>query len=268
MPKSKQYLKPVKREDFTLAKDHSVIINHIVSPETYFSDLIPAINKFAVGRHFWFIADLTNGSVSVAEGMVEEITSIEKQSFIHGSPDQLFQRTHPNDIQQMFSFSNYWVEFISKLSPEKRTHVRPTIYVRIKNKEEIYNWVMVQYVDQVFDEKGKLLFGFTLITDISLIKKDGPAMMSILDTSDQSCQHFYCVEGNSLEQIDQFIPKITSREMEVIAFLAIGYSSKQIAAEMNIAIKTVDNHRQNMLKKTNSKSTGELVNFAIKAGFV
>ncbi|MEO7313703.1 MAG: LuxR C-terminal-related transcriptional regulator [Ginsengibacter sp.] len=56
--------------------------------------------------------------------------------------------------------------------------------------------------------------------------------------------------------------------MEVIGFLAIGYSSKQIDAEIKIAVNTVDNHRQSMLKKTNSKSTGELVNFAIKAGFV
>jgi DNA-binding CsgD family transcriptional regulator len=56
--------------------------------------------------------------------------------------------------------------------------------------------------------------------------------------------------------------------MEVIGFLAIGYCSKQIDAEIKIAVNTVDNHRQSMLKKTNSKSTGELVNFAIKAGFV
>ncbi|MEO6820517.1 MAG: helix-turn-helix transcriptional regulator [Ginsengibacter sp.] len=268
MPNSKQYLQPVKREDFTLAKDSSITLSHSIPPETYFSNLIPEINKFAVGRHFWFIADLTSGTVSVADGMIEEITSIDKQSFIHGSPDQLFQRTHPEDIQQMFAFSNYWVEYLVKLPPEKRTYVRPTIYIRIKNKADIYNWVMVQYADQVFDEKGELLYGFTLITDISFIKKDGPTMMSILDTSDQSCQHFYCIDGQSLEKTHQFIPKITPREMEVIALLAIGYSSKQIAAEMKIAVKTVDNHRQNMLKKTSSKSTGELVNYAIKAGFL
>jgi DNA-binding CsgD family transcriptional regulator len=93
-------------------------------------------------------------------------------------------------------------------------------------------------------------------------------MMCILDTSDGTCQHVYCVDGKSLEKTDRYIPKITVREMEVIQFLAIGYSSKQIAAELKISINTVDNHRQSMLKKTNSKSTGELVNYAVKAGFV
>jgi DNA-binding CsgD family transcriptional regulator len=74
--------------------------------------------------------------------------------------------------------------------------------------------------------------------------------------------------GKSMEKTDEVFPKLTAREIEVIGFLAIGYSSKQIATEMKIATNTVNNHRQSMLKKNNSKSTGELVNFAIKAGFV
>ena len=268
MPDRKRFLQPVKREDFILARNSTGNTNPFVSPENYFSTLIPEIKKFAVGPHFWFIADLTKGTLATAEGMIEEITSIKKEAYIKGIPDQLFQRTHPDDIQQMFSFSNHWVSFLMSLAPERRAHVHPTIYIRIKNKEEIYKWVMVQYADQNFDEKGELLFVFTLVTDISFIKKDGPAMMSILDTTDATCQHFYCVDGKSLAQTGRFIPKITLREMEVIGLLAIGYSSKQIASEMKIAIKTVDNHRQNLLKKTNSKSTGELVNYAIKAGFV
>lgn len=243
-------------------------MNHLVSAETYFSNLIPGIKKFAVGPYFWFIANLTNGTVATVDGMIEEMTSIKKKDYIQGSPDQLFQRTHPDDIQQMFSFSNYWVEFLMNLPPDRRSHVHATIYIRVKNKEEVFKWVMVQYADQIFDEKDEILFVFTLVTDISFIKKDGPPMMSILDTYDETCQHFYCVDGKSLEQTGRFIPKITVREMEVISLLAIGYSSKQVAAEMKIAIKTVDNHRQNMLKKTNSKSTGELVSFAIRAGFV
>lgn len=268
MPDIKRFLKPVQRENFIVAINSSANTNNVFSPENYFFNLITEIKKFAVGPHFWFIADLTKGSIATAEGMIEEITSMNKHSLIQGGADQLFQRTHPDDIQQMFSFTNYWIEFMMHLSLEKRNNVHPSIYIRMKNKEEIYKWVMVQYADHLFDEKGNILLGFTLVTDISFIKKDGPAMMSILDTSDETCQHFYCVDGKSLEKTGQFIPKITIREMEVISFLAIGHSSKQIAAEMKIAINTVDNHRQNMLKKTNSKSTGELVNYAIKSGFL
>ncbi|MEO7045155.1 MAG: helix-turn-helix transcriptional regulator [Ferruginibacter sp.] len=268
MLNDRSLLKPVKREDFIVAINSQASMTHLVSPETYFVNQINEIKKFAVGPYFWFIANLTIGSIATAGGMVEEIISIKTDAFVNGSPDQLFKRTHPDDIQQMFAFTNYWIGFLMSLSPEKRFHVHPSIYVRLKNKEEIYKWVMVQYVEHIFDERGEILLAFTLVTDISFLKKEGPAMMSILDTSDETCQHFYCIDGRSIENTDEFIPKLTVREIEVIGFLAIGYSSKQIAAEMKIATNTVDNHRQSMLRKTNSKSTGELVNYAIKSGFV
>ena len=268
MPESKRFLQPVKREDFILAKNANAKSDDLISPEIHFSNLITTIRKFAVGPHFWFIANLINGSVQAAGGMIKEITSITKEDFINGSPDQLFQRTHPDDIQQMFAFSNYWVEFLMSLKKEQIPHVHTTIYIRIKNKEEIYKWVMVQYADQMVDEKGKIIFGLTLVTDIDFIKKDGVAMMSILDTHDETCQHFFCTDGKSIDLTNQTVTKLTNREIEVIGYLAIGYSSKQIASEMKISINTVDNHRQNMLRKTKSKSTGELVNFAIQAGFV
>lgn len=54
----------------------------------------------------------------------------------------------------------------------------------------------------------------------------------------------------------------------MLRFLTIGYSSKQIAAELNIATKTIDNHRQNLLQKTNTKSSAELVAYGINLGFI
>lgn len=263
-----RFLKSVKREDFALAINNNSSASNLVSPETYFSNLINEIGRFSLVRHFWFIPNLTNGTIAGAGGMVEELTSISKESYINGSPDQLFKRTHPEDIQQMFAFSNYWIKLLKSLTPEKRLHVHPTIYLRLKNNEEIYRWVMVQFADHMFDENGEIIYGLTLITDIDYVKKDGVAMMSILDSNDESCQHFYCSDGVSIDKTKDNIPKLTNREIEVIGFLAIGYTSKQIAAEMEISLNTVNHYRKNMLKKTDLSSTTELVNFAIQAGFV
>ena len=43
---------------------------------------------------------------------------------------------------------------------------------------------------------------------------------------------------------------------------------RQIAGSLERSIKTIDNHRQNMLRKTSTKSTGELVAFGINMGFI
>jgi len=131
-----------------------------------------------------------------------------------------------------------------------------------------YYWVMVQYPDGILDSDNQFAYGLVIVSDISHIKKEGKPMMSILDTYDDSCQQFFCLDGKNLTGPDYVLPKLTPREIEILHYLAIGYSSKQIASQLNVSIKTIDNHRQNMLHKTFSKSSAELVNYCISMGYV
>jgi len=41
-----------------------------------------------------------------------------------------------------------------------------------------------------------------------------------------------------------------------------------IATELNIATKTIDNPRQSLLHKINTKSSGQLVGYGINRGFI
>lgn len=65
---------------------------------------------------------------------------------------------------------------------------------------------------------------------------------------------------------DQQLKELTEREREVLGLIVKEYTSEEIAAKLFISKKTVDNHRQKLLEKTNSKSTVGLVKFAIKLG--
>ncbi len=53
--------------------------------------------------------------------------------------------------------------------------------------------------------------------------------------------------------------RLTHRELEVLKFIAQGFSSKQIADKLFISENTVANHRRNMLRKRGAKSSAELV---------
>ena len=260
-------LTPVLREDFNLNFGGNTGIEGI-EPGELFSATIAQFKKLAAGPYFWFIADVVKGITHSAGGMLNKIVPVTEAEFVHHSPDVLFRNTHPDDIVQMFAFTNYWVSFFMQLAPDRKAHVRCTIYVRLINPQQLYKWTMVQFADAITDNEGKVLYGLTLVTDISHIKKEGVAMMSILDTFDESCQLFYCTDGNAIALTGAPLPKISPREIEVLRLLAIGYSSKQIAEELKIAIKTIDNHRQNMLHKTNCKSAGELVAYGINKGFI
>ena len=62
--------------------------------------------------------------------------------------------------------------------------------------------------------------------------------------------------------------RLSSREMEVLQLVAEGKANKQIAAELEISIKTVEKHRQHLMQKLNIHDTAGLTRYAIAAGII
>ncbi|MEO1052328.1 MAG: response regulator transcription factor [Bacteroidota bacterium] len=60
------------------------------------------------------------------------------------------------------------------------------------------------------------------------------------------------------------IPKLSTREMEIIKLIVDGYSSKEIADKLVLSPRTIDSHRANILEKFGFKNTAELIKIAIK----
>lgn len=67
---------------------------------------------------------------------------------------------------------------------------------------------------------------------------------------------------------DTALAVLTQREKEILELIALENTSDEIASKLFISKKTVDNHRTNMLQKTNIKSTIGLVKFAIRNGII
>ena len=61
---------------------------------------------------------------------------------------------------------------------------------------------------------------------------------------------------------------LSGRELEIIKQIKNGLSSKEIASELNISLKTVEVHRHNILKKLNLKNSAALVNYINESGLV
>lgn len=62
--------------------------------------------------------------------------------------------------------------------------------------------------------------------------------------------------------------EITPREKEVLALVAGGHSTKQIADQLKISIRTVETHRINMLKKMGVNNSAELIKKAFELGLL
>ncbi|WP_315823354.1 response regulator transcription factor [Paraflavitalea speifideaquila] len=63
-------------------------------------------------------------------------------------------------------------------------------------------------------------------------------------------------------------PSLTKREKEVIALITQGLSNQEIAAKLFLSVRTVENHRFNLIQKLDVKNTAALVKKAIEMGLV
>lgn len=70
---------------------------------------------------------------------------------------------------------------------------------------------------------------------------------------------------DTLESTDDFFSK---REREVLALLARGASSREIADKLFITEKTVESHRKNLVQKAKVKNTVELIAYASMRGYI
>ena len=78
------------------------------------------------------------------------------------------------------------------------------------------------------------------------------------------------VVSDYLQQLDKGaespVSRLTARQAEVLKLMVDGQSNRAIAEALNVSVKTVESHRQQIMVKLGVRSTAELTKYAIRAG--
>ena len=67
------------------------------------------------------------------------------------------------------------------------------------------------------------------------------------------------------EDAARHVAGLTPRQQQIMQFVLAGHPSKNIAADLRISQRTVENHRASIMKKTGSKSVPALARLALAA---
>ncbi len=70
------------------------------------------------------------------------------------------------------------------------------------------------------------------------------------------------------KQVASPFKDLTKREKQVLSLVVEGHTSKVMAGILNLSPRTVDHHRSNLLKKFDMKNSVDLVNYALRNGYV
>lgn len=77
--------------------------------------------------------------------------------------------------------------------------------------------------------------------------------------------YFLRVGANDAAQLRE---PITAREQGILKLLAEGNCSREIAGLLGISVRTVQNHRANMMQKLGAKKTADLIKYAVDKSYI
>lgn len=90
------------------------------------------------------------------------------------------------------------------------------------------------------------------------------AIETVMEGGKYVCTEIKDILSGQIMESEDDQPNINGlslREIEIIKLIKNGLSSKEIAAQLNISVRTIEVHRHNILKKLKLKNAASLINF-------
>ncbi|OIJ12539.1 DNA-binding response regulator [Anaerobacillus alkalilacustris] len=75
-------------------------------------------------------------------------------------------------------------------------------------------------------------------------------------------------ESEQESEVGSEVDLLSPREREVLKYIALGYTQKEISTELFISIKTVDTYKARIMEKIDAKKKSNLVRYALKHGII
>jgi DNA-binding CsgD family transcriptional regulator len=118
--------------------------------------------------------------------------------------------------------------------------------------------------DHNLDDPEAMRANKLIISELSQAFKIASKIHSVDITKVKSESKQKIINELAEEQPDYGRLNLSDREYEVLNLIYKGYTNQQIANELYISKRTVDFHRSNLLGKTNSRNTADLIRFALQ----
>ncbi len=238
----------------------------VVSDEDY-ERVMPKIELLQrlseVERSVYAIYDMNKGNYLLKSSEQVKLFG-DAQADIDGKYDAsvLFGNIHPDDLNFVLETDNMTYRFFSELPADEKKDYKLVYDFRIQNREGKFLRYMHQVIILELDKKGK--------SWLSLIITD----MLPEQTSNEKCQrrminmktgklYLFTSDDDLNSEI-----LLTKREREILDLIARGYDSKNISEKLFISVNTVNNHRQNILRKTRSENTSQALLYARRLGII
>lgn len=175
----------------------------------------------------------------------EEILGFTAGEVIEMGHEYIQKYYHPDDLVKI-------PEIIDFFKGNKNNKHTTLFRVKHKNGEWVY-FITTRSLLNVDSNKNRFVVSVSI---------------NVTEQIDCGLKHEEYNKIRTAERNRDVIEKFTNREKEIISLFASGYTNTQVAEKLFLSIKTVDNHRTNILRKTEARNIAELINFVKDIGLV
>ncbi len=165
----------------------------------------------------------------------------------------LFHKDH-YEIMRSQIFPDMYKLFSEYIIKGESHNLRIAYCNKMRTPSGEYRWFM-HHLSVLTSRKNEPVIGLKHMIEIDQFKKDNAIDFTAYVVNPDNTQSI--ILKKSINPEEEYT--LSKREKEIIALLAQGKTSKQIAQELNISHHTVNNHRKNMLQKTNTANVTELM---------
>jgi DNA-binding CsgD family transcriptional regulator len=215
------------------------------------------------------LSDYTQGKYVYVDESCFTVLGFTAKYFLEGDVDSYLSKMHPLDFEifnkKIFPHN---ISFLENLAFERYQDIVFSHNYRIQNADGVYLTMLQRFSFIPGNVTGKPLGILGIIVDITHFKTDDLVIHTIEEIS-----MYNGVNNSTMLFKKSYSPylklqRLSERELEVLKLMSIGHSSKQIAAMLDLSIYTINNHRKNMLLKTNTANASDLLNTALKHGLI
>ncbi|MGB6037448.1 MAG: helix-turn-helix transcriptional regulator [Cryomorphaceae bacterium] len=227
--------------------------------EVDLSDLL--MRTFHIGDFFYLVYYFPDQEMEYCSEGTRDVLSIEPQVF---SLPYMVENMHPDDLKNFMRFEGTLLTFLPTIPPEKLVKYKCSYDYRIKDGKGKYKRLLHQVLNLQNDEDGAHIRTFAVLTDITHLKTDNHMQLNLIGLDGEPS--FYDIKEDNTYTSGE--SPFTEREKEVLTAMAEGLTSNEIAERLDISKHTVNTHRKKLLEKTNTQSSLEALQVALKGHWI
>ncbi|MFC5282089.1 LuxR C-terminal-related transcriptional regulator [Pedobacter alpinus] len=220
------------------------------------------INFFQPGPTYYFIFNLSVGEFDFISKEIFEILGYQPNEI---NAYDFVNKIHPEDQPFFAAFEHKIHSFYHSLSAEKLTKYKFQYTFRVLDNFGNYKNILHQTFTLEYNIENNFTKSLGFHSDISHLNLKGEPLLSFIGMDGEPSYYNVPLDQNTFIPVKEVF---TVREKEIMKLVAEGNRSAKIAHLLNISVHTVNTHRKNILKKTDSSNWFEASSKAIKNGWI